>query len=163
MYSDIFKMELKEIITNEALLKTFINNNFEDPIKQNEAIDDDLLIFDEYNLKLKNEQKQYYLCTLPVEKLLALKRDTGVALYAFLQIDLEKIKTLVKHLGFPENIESEEELNSGQYRFLTWTFKPLTIWINQNITNSISRPKSNSLITVTNMDLKDLIKKEAVH
>jgi hypothetical protein len=56
------RMELKDTITNETLLQRFICNGFE-PIRinQNNSFEDSSLMFEHYNLKLKDTSNQYYL------------------------------------------------------------------------------------------------------
>ena len=157
-------MELKKLMHSESLLREFINNNFTDTTVDRKKIFEEShsLFLNEFNQVLKKPSEQYYINGEIINELYAYKKDDSIiALYLLLDMELEKIHSLTRIMGMPENIESEDELKEGIFPFLIWSFKPLQVWLLSDKTaNRKHRVKTKMILTVTNVKIGSLINME---
>lgn len=159
------KMDLKSVLTSEVAIREFIDSEFTNvnPSRVRLLEEGHPLSFEKFNKEIKSPSSKYFIYDLPISNLFALKEDFCFAIYLLVELDLTKIKHLTGFFGFPENIESEEEINTGSFRFLTWTLGPIKVWLDNDVFGNSQKAIHNSgILLVTNMKRSDLIDKENI-
>lgn len=116
------KMDIGNIIFNKFEMKRFINLNFKDSTFKREDLiaDNHSLSLNKFNMVLINENKKYLLFNLPTINLFAYSETAeDFCLYILMDLNKEKISSLIDHVGYPENVNSEDFF-SGDFDFLVW-------------------------------------------
>jgi hypothetical protein len=159
-------MDLSNLINNASSLHDFVNDRFHSGSFDRHKLIDEAhpLLLNEVNQVINDSSIDYSFFGLNVNELYAfVKNDSNTAVYILLDLDLNKIKMLVKSLGNPENLESADVLDTGEFSFLTWKLGSLRIWLqNDSVSNKKQIVRSKSLITITNMNYGDLINMEKI-
>ena len=159
----IKQMELHEIIKDKNSISTFIDQNFELIVVDRKTLIDTShsLVFEEFNRKIKPNNKYISVYGIPVNDAYAYKKDSSFALYLLVEVDINNIEQIVKYLGLPENIEEYTEIKSGQFAFLNWKFDSLFFWLDKDIfANSKYKTSNKCILTITNMSISQIRNKE---
>lgn len=75
--------------------------------------------------------------------------DTGFALYVLMEFNREQAGSFMIVWGIPENVESKVEVESGEFSFLHWKFKPLDMIVMKDRFAGGMKV----IVTITNMRL----------
>jgi hypothetical protein len=114
------------------------------------------LLFNEFNREQDESTKSYFLIDAPVDRLYAYQTDSGLALYVLMDLDRSKADRFMAAWGLPENVETKEEVESGDFPFLHWRFDPLDMFV----TRDRFAQGAKWVIVITDMKYADLLNKD---
>ena len=154
------KMELKNIIKDEHSIRAFIDQNLEQMMVDKDALLDSnhSLAFEKFNKRLKQNNDSVSVYDIPINDIYAYTiADSSFALYLLIQIDIVKLERIIDYLGLPENLEDYNEIQTGNFSFLTWNFDSLSFWLDKDrFGNSKDRTTDKCILTITNIPISSL-------
>ncbi|HVI46715.1 MAG TPA: hypothetical protein VM802_17685 [Chitinophaga sp.] len=157
-------MNLDKILNDGATVRAFVDSeliNYNVSINEKIETNHPLLLYN-FN-KIQPEKKVYTIFNLPVDKVLAYKKDSEqFCLFLLMEFNKDSLNVFAERLGYAHNVTTDD-YKAGDFDFLAWHWKDMEAFILPDRVSMGKYPGTNRVIVqVTNMDLKEVLSSEKI-
>jgi len=156
-------MSLDKIAGSKTEALKFIDAemmSYDLPLSDKINLNHPLLLYQFNRIKAQNRTENT-IYGLPVNGVFALKKDSeNFCIYLLIELDQNDLGTIAQSVGYADNV-TREDFQNGDFDFLSWHLQDMDAIIMKDTMSIGGRPaKSNFILCLTNMKMKDIVNSE---